>query len=127
MQASISPPSSKAFRTLYWVLTGFLAAMMLMSGIMYFTQPVVIEGFQKLGFPPFLRIELAFAKCIGAIVLVAPLPRPLKECTYAGFGINFISAIIAHLQINDPPTGAAIALAVLIASRYLYGRVFPNA
>jgi len=52
-------------------------------------------------------------------VLVTPVPRRVKEWTYAGFGITFISAAYAHGAAGDP-IGTAIppvvALAILATS-----------
>ena len=38
-----------------------------------------------------------------AALLVPMVPARLKEWAYAGFAINLISAIIAHLSIHDRP------------------------
>ncbi|WP_433967255.1 DoxX family protein [Tunturiibacter gelidiferens] len=37
-----------------------------------------------------------------AALLVHMVPARLKECAYAGFAINLVSALIAHLSIGDP-------------------------
>ena len=92
----------KKDKIIYWIATGIVVAMMLMSGVMYFANPEVAIGFVKLGFSDFFRVEPAVAKLIGAFVLIVPqIPTRFKEWAYAGFGINFISAIITHLAIND--------------------------
>lgn len=85
----------------YWVTTSIIALMMLFSGVMYLTSPEAKDGFAKVGFPDFFRIELAFAKIIGAILLIVPTYWRIKEWVYAGFGIVFISAVIAHISIGD--------------------------
>jgi len=53
------------------------------------------------------------------VALLVPLPRWMKEWTYAGFTINFVSAGIAHLAVGDPLTAAIlplVALALLLTS-----------
>lgn len=88
--------------------------MMLMSGAMYFTNPEVVEGFKKLGFPDFFRVELGVAKLIGVIALLIPqVPMRIKEWAYAGFGIVFISAAIAHYVSNDVK-GAIMPIVMLV-------------
>ena len=65
--------------------------------------PQGAQAFTRLGFPSGdFRLELSIAKLVGVAVLLVPLiPARLKEWAYAGFAINLISAIIAHLSISD--------------------------
>ena len=65
------------------------------------------QAIARLGFPPYFRIELAWAKLIGVVVLLAPAPARLKEWAYAGFAINLASALIAHLSMGDGPDALA--------------------
>lgn len=103
----------------YWISTVLLALFMIASGSAYFFVETMAENFQRLGFPGYFRIELGVAKILGSILLVTPVPRRVKEWTYAGFGITFVSAAIAHGAVGDP-IGTAIppmvALAILVTS-----------
>jgi hypothetical protein len=115
----------KQTKIIYWTTTGIISAMMLMSGIMYFTSPQAVEGFKHVGFPDYFRIELGVAKLVGVIALLVPqVPMRIKEWAYAGFGIVFISAAIAHYASGDGIGGAAmpiVMLAVLLVSNmYLH-------
>lgn len=92
----------KAKRIGYWVSTGLLSLMMLFAGFSYLLSQEAIDGFRKIGFPDFFRIELGLAKIIGAAALLIPFPEKIKEWAYAGFGITFISACITHISIKDP-------------------------
>jgi hypothetical protein len=47
--------------------------------------PQLAEAFTQLGFPAYFRVELAWAKLLGVVVLLAPVPARLKEWAYAGF------------------------------------------
>jgi DoxX-like protein len=38
-----------------------------------------------LGFPAYFRVELSWAKLLGVVLLLAPVPARLKEWSYAGF------------------------------------------
>jgi len=86
----------------YWITTGILAIMMTFSAYSYLTQETLQQGFHHLGFPDYFRIELAIAKMIGVIGLLVPVAARVKEWAYAGFGITFISAFIAHTASGDP-------------------------
>jgi len=100
--------------------------MMSFSAFLYITKPEMKEGFHQMGFPDYFRIELAIAKLLGAVVLLAPLPSRLKEWAYAGFAITFISAFIAHVAGGDPAGKAAapiIFLAILSVSYIFWHRL----
>ena len=58
------------------------------------------EASTRLGFTDF-RVELAWAKLLGAVLLRAPVPARLKEWGYAAFAITLGSALIAHLSIGE--------------------------
>lgn len=87
---------------LYWGSTILLALFMAAAGTMYFVAGAPAETFDQLGFPDFLRVELGIAKLLGALALVTPVPRSVKEWTYAGFTITFVSAFLAHFMAGDP-------------------------
>ena len=55
------------------------------------------EAFTHLGFPDYFRVELSWAKLLGVVLLLAPVPARLKEWAYAGFAISLGSALIALL------------------------------
>ncbi|MDF3820953.1 DoxX family protein [Leptospira sp. 96542] len=93
----------KTNQIVYWVSTGVLSLLMLLSGVSYFANPSIAESFQHLGFPDYFRVELGIAKLLGAVVLLIPkIFRQLKEWAYAGFGITFLSASYSHIQSGDP-------------------------
>ena len=87
----------------YWISTSLISAILLWSATTYLFQASVIEGIKALGFPDFFRIQLAVLKILGVIVLLLPnLPVQLKEWAYAGIGLFFITAIVAHVAHKDP-------------------------
>ncbi|MDX2267726.1 MAG: DoxX family protein [Bryobacter sp.] len=123
--------NSSLEKWLYWGSTGLFGAFMVFSGVMYFTNPDVPAAFTKLGFPQWFRVELATAKLLGALALVAPLPaafRWVKEWAYAGFAINISSAVLAHYFMDGLASAFAPVpfLVVLLASRVLWGRRHAN-
>jgi uncharacterized membrane protein YphA (DoxX/SURF4 family) len=113
----------KATKITYWVLTAIVALMMYYSAFSYLTAPQMAAAFNHLGYPDYFRVELAIAKLIGATLLLAPVAARVKEWTYAGFTIVFISAFIAHTCSGDPVSYRmmpVIFLAFLIGSYITY-------
>jgi hypothetical protein len=106
----------------YWTSTGILALFVLFSGVMYFVADGPAASFDRLGFPDYFRVQLGIAKIVGGMALLAPLPRWLKEWTYAGFAIDFVSALIAHLAVGDPlrATGLPLFALTLLLISYVY-------
>ena len=87
---------------IYWSSTALVSAMVLLSAFTYFFHEPTIKGVRALGFPDFFRIQLAILKLIGATVLLLPhVPLPVKEWAYAGIGLFFITAIVAHTAHGD--------------------------
>jgi len=103
----------KRTKITYWISTSIVALMMTFSAYSYLTKPEIAAGFHHLGYPDYFRVELAIAKLIGAILLLAPVPARLKEWTYSGFTIVFISAFIAHTASGDPLNYRIMPIAVL--------------
>lgn len=109
----------------YWVTTGLLSLAMLFSAYAYLAQPAMKQAFEHLGYPAYFREELAVAKVLGVLLLLAPVgPRP-KEWAYAGFAFTFVAAFLGHTAVGDPLAerlGPLIMLALLAASYGLYHR-----
>jgi DoxX-like family len=86
--------------------------------------PQVAEAFTHLGFPAYFRVELSWAKLLGVVLLLAPVPARLKEWTYAGFAIDLASALIAHLSVGAGPEawGWAAGTGVLWGLSYFFWR-----
>ena len=56
-----------------------------------------------LGFPDFFRIQLAILKLMAICILLIPqMPMQVKKWAYAGVGLFFITAIVAHVAHKDP-------------------------
>lgn len=118
------PTSSKATKVGYWVVTGVLCLQLAFTAYGQLRMPDVANAFVRLGFPDYFRVELAWAKLFGVIVLLAPVPARLKEWAYAGFAITLASAIIAHVAVGEgvQAWGWAAATGVLWAGSYVLWR-----
>jgi DoxX-like family len=120
----------KKNNSIYWTSTGIVSFMMLFSAYNYVANPQMAAAFKHLGFPDYLRYELAIAKVLGALALVIPqIPVRVKEWAYAGFGITFISAFIGHISSGDPVSVAIMPIAffavLVISNVYLYKKSKP--
>jgi hypothetical protein len=69
-------------------------------------------------------VELSWAKLLGVVLMLAPVPARLKEWAYAGFATNLASALSAHLSVGDGPEvwGWAAATGVLWGLSYFFCR-----
>jgi uncharacterized membrane protein YphA (DoxX/SURF4 family) len=113
----------KRTKIAYWISTSLVGLMMVYSAYAYLTQPVMQQAFQHIGYPAYFRVELAIAKLIGVVLLLAPVASRIKEWVYAGFTIVFVSAFIAHVSSGDPAgvwMAPLIFLAVLAVSYLTY-------
>lgn len=70
----------------YWVITMLFVVFMLFGAV---SEVLQTEGAQKvlasLHYPVYLNYILGIAKCIGAVVLIQPTFKMIKEWAYAGF------------------------------------------
>lgn len=119
----------KKTKIIYWISTAVVALMMYYSAFAYLTDPQLTAAFKHLGYPDYFRIELAIAKLIGATLLLVPVSTRIKEWTYAGFVIVFISAFVAHTCSGDPLNYRimpVIFLVLLIGSYAAYHKLLIN-
>ena len=108
----------------YWIFTVLLCLQLGFTAYAQLALPQVAGAFTHLGFPGYFRMELALAKLVGVVALLAPVPARLKEWAYAGFAITLVSALIAHFAVGDGPDawGFAAGTSVLWALWYLLWR-----
>ena len=116
--------SVKATNIVYWTVTALFCLQMSFTAYAQLRLPQVAEEFTHLGFPAYFRVELSWAKLLGVLLLLAPVPARLKEWAYAGFAINLASALIAHLSVGNGPEawGWAAATGVLWGLSYFLWR-----
>ena len=95
--------TSKAETIIFWIVTVLFCLQMSFTAYAQLRLPQVAEAFTRLGFPDYFRVELAWAKLLGVVLLLAPVPARLKEWAYAGFAITLASALVAHFAEGDGP------------------------
>ena len=85
------------------IVTALFCLQMSFTAYAQLRLPQLAEAFTHLGFPAYFRVELSWAKLLGVVLMLAPVPARLKEWAYAGFAINLASALFAHLSVGDGP------------------------
>jgi hypothetical protein len=114
--------TSKAVTIAFWAVTAIFCALISFTAYAEMRYPDVVQEFTRLGFSAaYFREELSWAKVIGVVVLLAPVPARVKEWAYAGFAINLVSALIAHFAMGDAVAAWswAAGMLVLVAASYL--------
>ena len=121
---SLAVNTTKARTIAFWIFTVLFCLQMGFTAYAEFRLPQVALAFTHLGFPDYFRVELSWAKLIGIALLLAPAPPRLQEWAYAGFAIDLVSAVIAHLAVGDGPQawGWAAGTGVLGALSYFFWR-----
>lgn len=112
----------KAIKITYWVSTGILSVLMLMSAAMYvFTHAEVSQTFIALGYPAYIIYPLALAKILALLAIWTDKSKTLKEWAYAGLFFDFVLAFFAHFMISDGDQyGAVLALVLLTVSYFTW-------
>lgn len=86
----------------YWLFTGLLAALMIMSAIPDIANnPQAVQMIHDhLGYPLYFVPLIGVAKVIGAIAVIVPgFPR-IKEWAYAGFVYDIGGATISSIAVG---------------------------
>jgi hypothetical protein len=109
----------KTTKIIYWVSTSIICLFALSAVQM--NSEMAIEGSKHILIPRYLSLEISIGQLIGLVLLIVPaIPKRFKEWAYVGFGIMYISALVAHIAVGDPfvPYGlmAVLFFGLLLAS-----------
>lgn len=95
----------KHSKRLFWIVTGLMAAFMLMAAIPDILGiPMAVEVFTHLGYPTYLLPFIGIAKALAVVAVLAPGFARLKEWAYAGLVFDLIGALYSHISVGDPPS-----------------------
>jgi len=110
----------------YWVSTGLLSLLLLMSSGMYvFNNAVITAAYESFGYPTYLIYPLVVAKITAVVVLLSQKQSSIKEWAYAALFFEFILAFFAHFMIGDgEQMGAVIATTLLLISYFTGKKLF---
>lgn len=111
----------KKFKIAYYVFTGLLTVMLLLSviGFYFINNDQAQVAFIALGYPTYIIIPLGIAKLFGLAAIWTGLSATLKEWAYAGFFFNFILATYAHIAVSDGEFGGGLIALVLLIGSYI--------
>lgn len=116
----------KKINILYWIFTGLLAFVMLMSGVQNaIVTPESVEMLTKqLGYPEYIIAFLGVAKILGAIAILVPRFPTLKEWAYAGIFFDLLGATYSAIMAEglQPAHAGMLIFFVLWALSYIYYR-----
>lgn len=111
--------NTKANTIIYYISTGMLTLLMLMSAGMYVFAHETVSGlFTELGYPTYIIYPLATLKILGLIAIWTKNSQTLKEWAYAGFFFDFVLAFSAHVSIQDGGYGLSLAAIILVLVSY---------
>lgn len=108
----------------YWIFTGILAALMLLSAVpnMLSSADSVAMICNHLHYPAYFVPFIGTAKLLGVIAILVPGYPRIKEWAYAGFVFDLTSALYSFIAVGDPPA-AWMPLGIgfiLIACSYIF-------
>jgi hypothetical protein len=116
----------KTTKIVYWVSTSIICLFALSAVQM--NSEMAIEGSKHVLIPRYLSLEISIGQLIGLVLLIVPaIPKRFKEWAYVGFGIMYISALVAHIAVGDPfiPSGlmAVLFFGLLLCSYISYHKL----
>jgi hypothetical protein len=91
----------KTINILYWVFTILFAALMLFSSYtsILVTQDAKTLIHDQLGFPVYFIPFTGYAKLLGAIAILIPGLKTVKEWAYAGLFFDLIGAVYSGIAL----------------------------
>jgi len=116
----------KKNKIIYYVATGLLTALMLMSiGMYLFKHEEIVKAFTSFGFPTYIIYPLATAKFLGLIAIWLVNNKSVKEWAYAGFFFDLVLASMAHHYAGHAIGLSVYAIVILIVSYGVGKKVRP--
>ena len=114
----------KKINIIYWIFTGLLLALMLMSGIqnLLSTAASVKLISTDMKYPLYFIPFIGFAKTLGAVAMLIPGYPRIKEWIYAGFTFDLTAALYSTIALGAPVATwwPMILFFVVLAVSYIY-------
>ncbi|MEK6854728.1 MAG: DoxX family protein [Nanoarchaeota archaeon] len=93
--------NNKTLKIIYWISTIILVALLLFSGITSLIGSEQGKALMiRLGYPLYLNYILGVAKILGAVAILVPRFKAIKEWAYAGIAFDFIGASLSFVFIK---------------------------
>jgi len=116
----------KALRITYWIVTGLMAAFIVLGAITDIMKgPDVAAFFKHLGYPGYFAQLIGTLKILGVLGVLMPGYLKLKEWAYAGLTFDVTGALCSHVLNGDGPSvyfPALLGILLVISSYVLYHR-----
>jgi hypothetical protein len=116
----------KKTKIIYWTLTIIFAGFMAFTAIPdALLVPDAVKFMGHLGYPNYFTQFIGIAKLLGAIAIVIPGFRLIKEWAYAGLFFDLIGATYANLMVDGASMIMVVMMVLLFAigiGSYLYNR-----
>ncbi|MBK8237437.1 MAG: DoxX family protein [Deltaproteobacteria bacterium] len=94
--------NERSKRVLGWVATALVGFAFAAGGLAdLLGADAVMVGMRHLGYPDYFALILGTWKVLGAVTIVAPGMRRLKEWAYAGMVFDLTGAIASHAAAGD--------------------------
>jgi hypothetical protein len=126
---SVTPAVTKSYvriakALLYWVPTSLVALGAFLGGVSSVLRvDSAVASIHHLGYPEYFAVLLGVAKLLGAVALLAPVSRTLREWAYAGFSFDAIAAMVSIAAVGDPigqTVGPAVFLGLVQLSYWVW-------
>ena len=120
----------KKTKIIYWVLTILFAGFMAFTAIPdVLAVPDALKFMGHLGYPVYFTQFIGVAKLLGAIAILIPTFKKIKEWAYAGLFFDLIGAIYSNSIVDGVNAAMIITMvllfAVAIGSYMLNQKVYP--
>lgn len=116
----------KMTRIIYWTLTIVFAGFMAFTAIPdVMLVPDAVKFMSHLGYPNYFTVFIGVAKLLGAIAILVPGFRGIKEWAYAGLFFDLIGAFYSNVTVDGPNAPMFVTMILLFAfgiGSYLYNR-----
>jgi uncharacterized membrane protein YphA (DoxX/SURF4 family) len=100
---------------MYWVTTGLVAIVFLITGIGNLVPMVhIAQDMAHLGYPPYFHIILGVWKVLGAVTIVIPGTPRMKEWAYAGMMFDLTGAVFSRLASAGHVVTIVVPFAIAI-------------
>jgi len=117
------PTDTRSRLIAYWIVTALIALEMAVGGIWDLLRIQLVRAIvDHIGYPEYLLTILGVWKVAGAIAILVPGYRLLKEWAYAGGFFVYTGAVASHLLAGDGPdhwAAPAVFALLLVASWWL--------
>ncbi|RYY95860.1 MAG: DoxX family protein [Chitinophagaceae bacterium] len=111
----------KRINLFFWIFNGLFCLLMLGSAWPnIISDPVSVQGMHaELGYPLYFIPFIGWAKALGVLTLLLPVPPRLKEWAYAGLVFDLVGALFSIYAAGKPDWVFLFVPLALAAGAYI--------